>query len=222
MKFDLHIHSLYSDDCSTEISKIIKVAKERNLDGIAITDHNTIQGSLKALELVRNDKNFIIIPGIEISSSEGHILAYGIKENIPRDLSAVETCDKIVAFGGVPVAAHPFRRINGLSEMSIINAKFIAIETMNARSSEKTNQRALNLKNRLNLPATGGSDDHEGYTIGYAYMETNENLSNMENVLDYIRKGLSTGSGQQRDIKSMFNYARRSLNSWMNRGFKRV
>ena len=71
IKIDPHIHSIYSDGYG-RIEEILRIAKLKNLDGIAITDHNTIKGYLKAKQ-INNDKQFIIIPGIEVETDAGHI-----------------------------------------------------------------------------------------------------------------------------------------------------
>jgi len=83
MIFDLHIHSKYSTlDCFVEVDDIIKRAKARGLNGIAICDHDKIRGSLEALKY--SSKEFLVIPGSEVSSDDGHILALGVKEVIQR------------------------------------------------------------------------------------------------------------------------------------------
>jgi len=84
-RFDIHIHSNYSDGANS-VEEIVEHAESIGLDGIAITDHNEIQGSLKALEF--SSENFRVIPGIEISAMEGHIIGLNIEELIRRDLTA--------------------------------------------------------------------------------------------------------------------------------------
>ena len=84
---DTHIHSEYSPDSKAKLEDIFKVAKNRNLDIIAISDHNTVDGSKEAQRLTKND-DLLVIPSLEISSLEGHILGFGCQENIKRDLPA--------------------------------------------------------------------------------------------------------------------------------------
>lgn len=74
-EYDLHIHSNYSFDCDMTLEKILSTAKKRGLKGISITDHNTFEGCLKAMELNKDD-DFIIIPGIEVTTNYGDILVY--------------------------------------------------------------------------------------------------------------------------------------------------
>ncbi len=64
MLFDLHIHSEYSYDSFNKIDNILKVAKERGLSGIAITDHNKFRGSLEASAKAKQ-YDLLVIPGME-------------------------------------------------------------------------------------------------------------------------------------------------------------
>src|SRR2546423_15344972 len=84
------------------------------LDGIAISDHNAVGGVLAAEMAAGPD--FLVIPAVEISTKSGHVLAYGVREAVPRDLGVAETVERIVALGGVAVAAHPYRFWSGLGE----------------------------------------------------------------------------------------------------------
>ena len=81
-KFDLHIHSKYSWDCKVELEQIIKISKKKKLQGISITDHDTSEGAFKALKLVKGDDDLTIIPGVEVSTQFGHVIAMFIKEKI--------------------------------------------------------------------------------------------------------------------------------------------
>ncbi|MDH7507490.1 MAG: PHP domain-containing protein, partial [Candidatus Thermoplasmatota archaeon] len=80
MKLDLHIHSQYSEDGIGSPKEIIKILQKKGLQGMAITDHNNVQGGLQAKKVA--PKDFIVIPGVEISTSNGHIIALDVKENI--------------------------------------------------------------------------------------------------------------------------------------------
>jgi len=105
MKIDLHIHSKYSYDSYLEPKTIIKIAKKRNLDGVAITDHSSLKGSKEAKKIA---DDFLIIESSEIKTSTGEILAYGIQEEIKPKQSIYETIDKIHEQDGIAVAPHPF------------------------------------------------------------------------------------------------------------------
>ena len=99
MKLDLHVHTDRSSDGHTKIDQLVPNIRRAGLDGIAITDHNIL--STDAIE------DALIIPGIEISSSDGHIIGLGIASPVPRGLSADETIREIRKLGGVSIVVHP-------------------------------------------------------------------------------------------------------------------
>ena len=78
IKLDLHVHSQYSEDGAGSPKDIIRSLKKKGLQGMVITDHNTVKGSLKAVKIA--PKDFIVIPGIEISTADGHMLALNIEK----------------------------------------------------------------------------------------------------------------------------------------------
>ena len=106
LKMDSHIHSEYSPDSHSRIDDILKTAQERDLDIIAISDHNTVDGTSEVMAKTRN-ADILAIPSIEISSALGHILGFGCEENIPRDLSPQDTIDRIHDLGGLAIIPHP-------------------------------------------------------------------------------------------------------------------
>ena len=168
MKLDLHVHTSYSQDGKDTPEVIIKYAKKIGLKGIAITDHNEINGALKAPKLTSDD--FIVIPGIEISSKNGHVLAYNIKEKIPRNQTIKETVESIHSLGGIAVIAHPFGIRSGVTKKQILYNDFDAIEAFNARSFSGNEEAGL-LADSLKLGKTAGSDCHQARDVGKGYTE---------------------------------------------------
>ena len=164
MKADLHLHSTYSSDGKQSVQDIIHTCRAKGIMVISITDHNDIRGSLDAIRIVKED--MIVIAGMEITTSQGHILAYNIKEPIPQGKSVDETIGLIHAQGGIAVAPHPFRVWSGLGKKNVYGKKFDAIETMNGRSVKRTNARAAKLAKLMNIGVTGGSDAHKSEAIG--------------------------------------------------------
>ncbi|HEC81221.1 MAG TPA: PHP domain-containing protein, partial [Thermoplasmatales archaeon] len=169
LKLDLHIHSCYSEDAVGTPKEIIKVLQKKGLRGMSITDHNTVKGSLAALKV--KPKDFVVIPGVEVSTAEGHILALGVKEDIKRDLPVVETVEHIVDAGGIPVVPHLFRRMSGIKRknLELISSKVPAVEVFNGCSLPKTNIKVSRVAKMLQLGGTGGSDTHEPAYAGYGY-----------------------------------------------------
>jgi len=162
MKIDIHTHSSYSDGVNTP-GEMVRYAKKIGLDGIAITDHNVIDGAIKALKY--NSEDFTVIPGIEVSSEEGHILGLGITELIERAIPAEEVVERIHELGGIAIAAHPYDRFrSGVGDL-IYKIDFDAIEVINGRTILTTRDMRKIAKN-IKLPKVGGSDAHSLDELG--------------------------------------------------------
>ncbi len=84
MRFDLHVHSNCSDGRDA-VETILRAAVRRGLFGLSITDHDTLRGSEKAMRIIREEGlELVLIPGAEVTTSEGHLLCLGIEELVPR------------------------------------------------------------------------------------------------------------------------------------------
>ena len=171
-RLDSHIHCQYSPDSSTKIDDIIKKSIEDKIDIIAISDHNTVEGSKVAVEKTKNTENLLVIPSIEISSSKGHILGFGCEEVVPRDLEPEETIDMIHDQGGLAIIPHPFcfYRHGLLCKSNPDELNFDAIETRNARFIVGwCNFKAKKLADKKNIPSLGASDSHHIDFLGDCY-----------------------------------------------------
>lgn len=222
MRLDIHIHSSYSSDGTVSPKEILKYAKKKELNGIAITDHNVIQGSLKLWRENKNTKDFVVIPGMEVSSNEGHILALGVMELIPRGLTPEETIQKITDLGGVAIASHPYRFWSGLGEETVRKSKFEVIEVVNSRSLKKENLKAKKLAKELGCGKTGGSDSHSLKHLGNAYTKFEKSSSKTDDILDQIRKGRTKGEGTNRRRSETPRYAAGCVYLWLKRGMRRI
>src|SRR3989442_835535 len=158
MLLDLHNHTRYSPDSRVDPAALVGVARKTRLAGVAITDHNSV-GGIEIAEAAA-DPDFLVIPAIEVSTRSGHVLGYGIREVIPRDLSVSETAERIVALGGVPVAAHPFRFWSGLGPVAVAETTFPAYETCNGRTLRRGGPRAPALAPPGELGVPGGGGRH--------------------------------------------------------------
>ena len=216
MRVDMHIHSIYSPDGKVSVKDILKIAKKLGLGAVAITDHNEIKGALEARKL----GVLPVIRGIEISSKEGHILAYGVDCKIPRDLSILETIEKIHDCGGIAVAAHPYRYWSGIGEKNTKNYKFDAIEIFNGRCKEKSNHRAKNLCKQLKKPYTAGSDAHFADEIGKAGIIVDG--ENEDDIIDAVLKYKVEIFGRSRNASETMRYVKKAVSEWIDRGFKRI
>jgi len=192
MKLDLHVHTNYSHDGFSKIVDIIKVAKFLRLDGIAITDHNTMAGVQEAKKLA--GKNFIIIPGEEVSSTQGHIIALGISEPVQAGLSAEKTIEEIKKKGGLAIAAHPYGMLFHQSSVKdlVKRLKFDAVETFNARTFYG-NVRAKKAAETFLLPEVGVSDAHISEEVGNGV--TVVEGKNVDEILKNIKAGKTKVEG---------------------------
>ncbi|MDQ6659987.1 MAG: PHP domain-containing protein, partial [Chloroflexota bacterium] len=109
---DLHMHSTYSDGLGSIEQILHHVEHNTELDVIALTDHDVIEGSLRARDLwAKGNYRFDFIVGEEINTKEGHLLALFIEKRISPGLSMEQSIDLIHEQGGLAVVAHPLNRI---------------------------------------------------------------------------------------------------------------
>ena len=168
MKYDLHIHSKYSSDGVLKPEKIIKIAIKRGLNGIAITDHNTIKGGLKAKKY--ENKDFTVIVGSEISTERGEIIGLFLEEEVKSN-DIQEVISEIKEQNGSVIIPHPFDELrHSAFHPKEEDVKFIdCIEGLNSRCVfQKYNEKAVEFAMKHNLAITGGSDAHFANEIGNA------------------------------------------------------
>lgn len=186
LKIDLHVHTNYSNDAKTTLDEVVQYAQKQGLDGVAITDHDTVLGARK----LTRQKQLMIIPGIEVSSRQGHVLGLNIDEPIPPKLDITQTSEKIRQLGGIAVIAHPSTVIKtGLGIRIISPSDIDAVEVINSSSFpfSLSTYLARRLAQRLGLPQTAGSDAHYPKEIGSAFTRV-EADSNPDDIIEAIRK----------------------------------
>lgn len=184
IRADLHVHTVYSDSVIT-LEDLVFYSKQSGLNAVAITDHNCIEG----VRQFSKQTDFLIIPGIEVSSKHGHIVGLNVHEVIPRGLSADETVDRIHRAGGIAIACHPFALLKG-SVGKYVNAKFDAVEVINACAIpfNRSIIKAQQIANVLKLPSVAGTDAHYGPQIGHGYTII-EAEPNIESIIAAIKSG---------------------------------
>lgn len=220
MKLDLHIHSRFSRDGSAEPRDILRQCKKAGMDGCAIADHNSLEGSLEAFSIAGSE-GMVVLRAVEVSTSEGHVLAYGIDEPVPRGLDVAETIERVHSLGGIAVAAHPHRFPSGVGLKIAKASSFDAIEVLNGGSSSRSNRLAGVVAFNRKLPVTGGSDAHEIERVGRAYTEF-EGASDEGDLIDSIRKGKTSVGGVSRSFSDSVRYSYEILIEWAKAGFKRL
>jgi len=214
LKMDSHIHSEYSPDSNSKIDYILETARSRNIDIIAISDHNTVDGTSEVMKKTRNT-DILAIPSIEISSAQGHIIGFGCEENIPRDLSPEDTIDRIHDLGGIAIIPHPFcfYRHGLLCKSDYKDLKIDAIETKNARFIVGyCNNKAKKLAIKENIPTLGASDAHYWKFVGDCYSKI-DCEKDIDSVLKAIVKGNveAHGNGTSNILLSKYLFERNVL-----------
>jgi len=182
MKIDMHIHSQESLDCELSLTEIIKQGKKRGLDGVAITDHNKI-----TIKKIIRKKGFIFIPGAEIKTNLGEILAYNIKK-IPKTNDFFKVIKQLKKQKCIIAIPHPFdslrkESINNIQILEKIKKEIDFIE-INGRSLPLFNNWAENFAKKFGIKIIAGSDAHFGFEIGKCYSIIDKNI----NVKKIVRK----------------------------------
>jgi predicted metal-dependent phosphoesterase TrpH len=179
---DLHLHTIYSYDGTASLAAVLNHAKQAGLDVIAITDHDEIKGALKAMEIAPA-YGVEVIPGIEITTADGDLLALFITEKVDAGLSLVETVLRVRKLGGVCIAPHPMAGGMGMKSLkarTILKAlrnpqvaeTLIGIEVYNATALDRiSNHYARILASRLEIAHVGNSDAHVVDAIGLGATE---------------------------------------------------
>jgi predicted metal-dependent phosphoesterase TrpH len=222
MKLDLHIHSSYSEDGDGSPKEIIKILKKRGFQGMSITDHNTLDGSLRAMKIA--PKDFLVIPGVEISTLDGHLIALNIKEPVEKKLTIQDTVDRVIDLGGIPIVPHLFRNLSGIKKEKLmeISSKLSAIEVFNSCSTPQTNLKTAKIAKELKIGGTGGSDAHEPEYVGFGYTTINNNDLKIDSIISEINKHKTWGEGNVLPFSYRQDRMIKSMKQFFQRGLKRI
>ncbi|MEM2925463.1 MAG: CehA/McbA family metallohydrolase [Methanocellales archaeon] len=209
-RFEFHVHSNHSRDGLDSVEKILKQAIVLGLDGIAITDHDTLNGAIEAMEIVKKQNlSILIIPGIEVSTRDGHLIVLGIKEIIPPMLPVRETIRMAREMNGFIIAPHP-RALFRNSLWDLQNLDIDAIEVFNPKPF--TNAKfAEEIARKHSLPTIAGGDAHSAALIGYAVMEIDCELTE-RSVLQAIKAGRIKINGKKIPLSLLLKQWSRRFN----------
>jgi predicted metal-dependent phosphoesterase TrpH len=218
---DLHIHSTFSDGIPT-IEQILEHTEHyTNLDVIAITDHNTLDGSLRARDLwTRGSYRFDFVVGEEISTNEGHLLALFIEKHIPPHISIERSIDLVHKQGGLAIIVHPLNPFFRMSCQREVLDRIYAnndlwldgIETWNAGLCGIIANRVAMLANReiYGWPEVGNSDAHTLPAIGRGC--TLFQGTTAADVRTAIQAGLSAPGGKMWHVHDYLRLASYHIN----------
>ncbi len=190
LKFDLHVHTVNSKDGHTSLEDLPRVVLNHGLDGIAVTDHDVLSKV--------QSKEITVIPGIEVSTRHGHMLALNIRESIRKGLPADETVEIIHDQNGLAVLPHPYDFLRSSLRPKKLLRKADAVETVNASSPlfPLSKWFAERFAASRGLPVTGGSDSHLPQTIGDGYTLIDVESTHIDDIVEAIRKGRTQAFGR--------------------------
>ena len=184
LNIDLHTHSFFSGDGVSSPEELIDSARRKGLHGFALTDHNTCEGIDYMLRkgLMRSDglpvDGFLVIPGVEVSTRDGHLLCIGVTLPNMKGCPAMEVCEAIHERGGLAIPPHPYDYFRSCIRNGVLKTlPADAIEVFNAANTfQYCNRKAYNYALAAGLPMIAGSDAHHEDSIGTAYtiLETEE------------------------------------------------
>jgi hypothetical protein len=179
MLIDLHNHTWpRSHDSVLDPVDLVNRSREAGLDAICLTEHDAIWSPEEAQKL-SEETGFLAIPGVEISTDDGHILAWGVEKYVFGMHRAERLAEHVAEREGCLVIAHPYRRqmpwkddaeewVKALAkaERNPAYQHCIAMEVLNGRGNERENRFSIDLGEQMGLPGTAGTDSHAVHDIG--------------------------------------------------------
>jgi predicted metal-dependent phosphoesterase TrpH len=216
---DLHTHTYFSGDGVSSPEDNIAAARAKGLHGFAITDHNTCDGVTYLIEkgLMREDgmpvDNFLIIPGQEVTTHEGHLLCIGATLPNLKGKPAREVCEMIHERGGLAIPPHPYDLFRaGIRFATLETLPIDALEVFNAATTlRRYNRLAFKYAQLRGLPMTAASDAHHAAALGTAYT--------ILDTKDFSVKGLLAQILKSNELSQHYltprDSVRKTWNNWM-------
>ena len=197
MKFDLHMHTRrYSPDSITDPFDLVKAALAAGLDGIVITEHDTLWPEGELDELRAAAPGLVVLGGVEVAGRGGDMLCYGVTDlgALPRGVPWPQLCREVRRQGGVAVAAHPNRWGQPFEKLIREQAPEIAgIEVMSNNMCADLRARAAELLVKYpHFAQLGNSDSHDPATVGCCYTHFEVEIRSTADLVAAIRAGKGT------------------------------
>lgn len=169
---DLHCHTSASFDCLASPASVVRAAADRGLTHLAVTDHDTIDGALRARDAA--PAGLTVIVGEEVKTADGDLIALFLDRAVAPHRSAAETIAEVRAQGGLVGIPHPFDKNRGSMlkdpRLEAIGREVDWVEAHNARVIGRSgNERAAAFAAELGLPGIAVSDAHSALEVGVAY-----------------------------------------------------
>jgi predicted metal-dependent phosphoesterase TrpH len=200
---DLHTHTQpLSHDSLLTADDLIDLAKQASLDGVCLTEHDFFWEPEKVAEL-RSRHNFLVIPGIEVNTEDGHIVVFGLGHYVYGMHRIHELSALVEAVEGIMIAAHPYRRQLPFElrnegdwleaiERAIANPAYAhahAIESQNGRGSRRENAFAAEVASRLGARAVAASDAHAPADVGRCATEFERPITGLQGLITELKAG---------------------------------
>ncbi|MDV0441162.1 CehA/McbA family metallohydrolase [Methanorbis furvi] len=220
LKCDLHVHTNASRDGESSVEEVIAAAVAAGLDAVAITDHDTTEGAIHALSL--KNPGILIIPGIEVSTKQGHLLVLGTTNILAPKQDVLKTIAEAKSLGAVTVVPHPFHRWRHGVGLKCRNAlkDADAVEAFNSRYIIGTaNQKAAKVAKKYHLPVTAGSDAHNCRYVGFGVTEIEAEERSVDAILAAMRAGRITCTCKKTPLRT---YTRQSWDNTVRKMRRRV
>jgi hypothetical protein len=164
MLIDLHVHSAISSCSRLSVRDIIEKGRACGLDGVCITDHDTMDVLAQITEGFQSD-GLLVLVGQEYATPQGDYLIFGDVEGLGPNMNGLELFAAVESVGGAVIAAHPFRGWRP-SDVSVLERGRPVIEVENGRNTDPENAMAAALAGKLDLTSVAGSDAHSLSELG--------------------------------------------------------
>jgi len=216
---DLHCHSYFSADGVSSLESLIESARAKGLHGFAITDHNTCEAVnyLRAKKLLRADgqpvDGFLVIPGVEVTTAEGHLLCLGATLPDMKGRPAAEVVTAIHAAGGLAIPPHPYDLFRaGIRRATLETLPIDALEVFNAATTlRRYNRKAFAYAQERGLPMTAASDAHHADAIGTAYTIFETDDFSVAGIL----RGIQGGAKLNQRYLTPKDNIKKTWNNWL-------
>ncbi len=188
MNFDFHVHTTLSPCSQLTLDEILTQAMSKGLDGVCITDHDTMAVRHHLAEGIQSN-GLCVIFGMEYSTRDGDFLLFGPYEELAPGLPAQLLLPHVANTGGIAVAAHPFRRCRSTSEYVIQEDLCRIFEGVNGRNNQAENKAVMGWQQRYGIKQVGGSDAHTYAELGMVPTEIKSQITNRSEFIQALRHG---------------------------------
>ena len=204
MLIDLHAHtSMESWDSTLTPDELIESAKAAGLDGICLTEHDQFWDRRRVEELAKRH-DYVVIPGCEITTEQGHVLVFGVESYVYGMHRAPFLREYVAAAEGVLLVVHPYRRAYieedepwalpfeeqvRQASANVALGLTEGIEVLNGRGSQRQNEFSAALCELMELPSFGGSDTHDPHDMGVCATDFERPISGLGDFIAEVKAG---------------------------------